>query len=100
MFMMILLPGGIGMLNELRIVLGMAFMRLLAGTIEITAALLMIKFARIHTAMKINATLGLIGPIILMLVRALGLVGLSQQISYNKLLIVAAGVLLIFIGTR
>lgn len=88
------------MLTELRIVLSMAFLRLLAGTVEITAALLMIKFARVQTAMKINALLGLIGTLILILVSSLGLIGLSHQVSYHKTIIVAIGVILIFIGTR
>lgn len=59
------------MQTEWRIVLSMAVMRVLAGAIEITAALLMIKFARVSTAMKINATLGLIGPTVLMIVSTL-----------------------------
>lgn len=88
------------MLTELRIVLGMAFLRLLAGTIEITAALLMLKFGQVQTAMKINAVLGMIGPTILIIVSTLGLIGLSQQLSFNKIIIVALGVILIFIGTR
>ncbi|HHT36295.1 MAG: YqhV family protein [Candidatus Wallacebacter cryptica] len=88
------------MQTEWRIVLSMAVMRVLAGAIEITAALLMIKFARVSTAMKINATLGLIGPTVLMIVSTLGLIGLSEQVSYAKMLIIALGVLLIFYGTR
>lgn len=88
------------MQTEFRTVLGMALMRFLAGTVEITAALLMLKFATVQTAMKINAVLGMIGPTVLMLVSLLGLIGLSQQISYAKMLIIAAGVLLIFYGAR
>ncbi len=88
------------MLTELRIVLSMALLRLLAGTVEITAALFMIKFAKVQTAMKINAILGLVGTLILIIVSSLGLIGLSHQVSYSKTLIVALGVLLIFLGTR
>lgn len=88
------------MQTELRIVVSMALMRLIAGSIEITAALLMLKFGRVHTAMKINGILGLIGPIILTIVSALGLVGLAQQIPLYKVIIVALGVALIFLGTR
>ena len=88
------------MQTELRIVVSMALLRLIAGSIEITAALLMLKFGRVHTAMKINGILGLIGPIILTIVSALGLVGLAQQIPLYKVIIVALGVALIFLGTR
>ena len=86
--------------TELRIVVSMALLRLLAGTIEITAALLMLKFGRVQTAMNINGLLGLIGPIILTLVGSLGLIGLSHQVSWWKLSIVALGVICIFWGTR
>lgn len=88
------------MLTELRIVISMALFRLLAGSIEITAALLMLKFARVDTAMKINAVLGLIGPTVLIIVNFLGLIGLANQIPLQKILLVATGVLLIFLGTR
>jgi len=86
--------------TELKLVVSMALLRLLAGSIEITAALLMLKFGRIHAAMRINSVLGLIGPIILTLVSTLGLWGLAQQRPPSQLLLVAAGVALIFIGTR
>ncbi len=88
------------MQTELRIVVSMALLRLLAGSIEITAALLMVKFGRVQTAIKINGVLGLIGPIILTLVSSLGIIGLAQQIPLSKLLTVALGVALIFLGTR
>ncbi|HKM17917.1 MAG: YqhV family protein [Firmicutes bacterium] len=85
---------------EFRIVLSMAAMRFIAGALEITAALLMLRFAKVHAAMKINAVLGMIGPTVLMIVSSLGLIGLSQQISYAKMLIIAIGVLFIFYGAR
>lgn len=88
------------MQTELRIVVSMALLRLLAGSIEITAALLMLKFGRVQTAIKINGVLGLIGPVILTLVSSLGIIGLAQQIPLSKLVTVALGVILIFVGTR
>lgn len=88
------------MTSELRVVLTMALLRLIAGTIEITAGLLMVKFANVHTALKINALLGLIGPIILTLVGTIGLIGLSSQLSLSKLVLTGLGVLLIFLGAR
>lgn len=86
--------------TELRIVLTMALLRLLAGTMEITGALLMMKLGNVRTALKINATLGLIGPIILTLVGMIGLIGLRHELSWPKLAIVSLGVLLIFLGTN
>ncbi len=88
------------MLTELRIVMSMALFRLLAGSIEITAALLMLRFGSVHTAMKINAVLGMIGPTILIIVSTLGLIGLSAQLPLHKMILVGLGVLCIFLGTR
>lgn len=86
--------------TELRIVLTMALLRLLAGTMEITGALLMLKFGKVQAALKINATLGLIGPIILTLVGMIGLIGLRHELAWPKLALVGLGVLLIFLGTN
>src|SRR5690554_2266684 len=88
------------MTTELRAVLTMALLRLIAGTIEISAGLLMLKFGRVQTALKINSVLGLIGPITLTLVGTVGLIGLSSQLSWSRLTLTALGVLLIFLGTR
>lgn len=86
--------------TELRIVLTMALMRLLAGTLEITGALLMLKFGTVQAALKVNAVLGLIGPVILTLVGMIGLIGLRHELSWPKLASVGLGVLLIFLGTN
>lgn len=86
--------------DEAKLVAGMALFRLLAGTIEVSAALLMLKLGRIDAAFQINAVLGLIGPCMFILVSALGLIGLAGKISYGKLGLVALGVLLILLAAR
>lgn len=78
----------------------MASFRVLAGILEISAALLMLHFARIETAIKINALLGMVGPTILLIVSTLGLFGLASSLSLGKMLLVLLGVLLIFLGAR
>ncbi|HHY09587.1 MAG TPA: DUF2619 domain-containing protein [Firmicutes bacterium] len=88
------------MQTELRILVTMALLRLIAGTLEITAALFMLKFESVGIALKINAVLGLIGPIVLTLVGFIGLIGLSSQLSWQRLALTALGVLFIFFGTR
>lgn len=87
------------MVTELRAVLTMALLRLLAGTLEITAGLLMVKLGRVESALKINAVLGLVGPVILTLVSAVGLLHLSIQLPWPKLALISLGVILIFWGT-
>lgn len=84
------------MLNK--IVLSMAMLRLLSGTIEITAALLMLKFNQIEKSLAINASLALVGPIILIATTTIGLVGIADKLSASKLLWILAGVSCLMVG--
>lgn len=68
-----------------KFVLGMAGLRILSGIIEFSAALLMLKLNRVDQALKVNATLALIGPTIMMSVMALGLIGLAGKLPLNKM---------------
>ncbi|NLJ85857.1 MAG: YqhV family protein [Firmicutes bacterium] len=87
-------------IDETQIVRNMALLRIVAGSLEITAALLMIRSGRVTTALQINGILGLIGPFILAAVSLLGLAGLAGRISPSKLAIVGVGVFFILLGTR
>jgi len=81
-----------------KVVFGMAVMRFLSCLIELTAAILFIKFDSIEKALKINAVLAFIGPLVMTAVMAVGLAGLSGKISLDKFIIILAGVALIFFG--
>ncbi|MCQ2560239.1 MAG: YqhV family protein [Clostridia bacterium] len=81
-----------------KIVLAMATCRIISSCLELTAALLMLKFNSVETAFKINAGLALVGPVILLSVTLLGLVGLSGKISPLGMFWVILGVILIFYG--
>lgn len=83
-----------------KVVIGMALIRILSCMIELSAALLMIKFNRVDTALKINAVLAFVGPIILMSVMALGLFGMAGKMPSSKMFIITLGVLLIFYGAN
>lgn len=85
---------------EFRVVAGMALMRFISAGIELTAALLMLRLGKIDAALRINATLGLVGPVVMIGVTALGIVGLAHQISYGKLLLIVGGVGLVLYGVR
>lgn len=77
----------------------MAMLRFLSCLIELSAALLFIKFDSIEKALKINAGLALIGPLIMSAVMMTGLAGLSSKgFPISKFLIILAGVIIIFIG--
>lgn len=81
-----------------KIVLSMALLRFLSSTIEFSAALLMLRFNSVETAFKINATLALVGPTVMLTVTSLGLVGLAGKISYSSMGIILLGIALIFYG--
>ncbi|NMB12989.1 MAG: DUF2619 domain-containing protein, partial [Firmicutes bacterium] len=59
-----------------------------------------IRFGRVESALRINAVLGIVGPMILTAVCLLGLAGLAGRISLIKLAIIGTGVVLILFGTR
>ncbi len=85
---------------DLKLVVGMSFLRFLSGTIELIAALLMLSSMNLNIAMRINGLLGFVGPTILVLVSTLGLVGLAGQVSLHKLTFIITGVICILVGTR
>ncbi|OXM88183.1 YqhV family protein [Paenibacillus rigui] len=84
------------MLNK--IVLSMASLRLLSGSIEIIAALLMLRLNQIDKALMVNTGLAMVGPFVLLTTTTLGLVGVAEKLSYGKMLWVLVGVSCIFIG--
>lgn len=88
------------MVEEALAVRSMALLRLLSGALELTAAYLMVRLGRVEDAVRINGLLGLVGPTVLLLVSLLGIGGLSAQVSWPRLGIIACGVLLILLGTR
>lgn len=81
-----------------KIVLTMALLRMTSGTIEIGAALLMLRFNQVDKALVVNSSLALVGPFILIATTTIGLVGLSDKLSFGKLAWIAAGVGCLLIG--
>jgi hypothetical protein len=84
------------MLNK--IVLSMASLRLMSGSLEIFAALLMIRFNQIEKALLVNSGLALVGPLVLLTTTTIGLVGIAEKLSFGKMLWVLVGVSCIFVG--
>lgn len=79
---------------------GMAAIRFLSAGIEITGALLILRYGRVDTALRINGLLGLVGPTILISVTLLGIAGLAGRIVPAKIAIIFIGVYLILYGSR
>jgi putative exporter of polyketide antibiotics len=88
--------GEVFMINK--IVLSMATLRFFSGSIEIMAALLMLRYNQIDKALMVNTGLAMVGPVVLLATTTLGLVGLADKLSLSKMLWVVAGVSFIFIG--
>lgn len=80
---------------EERMVAGMALLRLLSASLELTAALLMLRSGRVADALRINAALGLVGPLVLATVTALGLAGVAGRLPPGRMAMLAAAVVLI-----
>lgn len=81
-----------------KFVVGMAGLRMLSGCIELTAAVLMLRFMQVEKALLINSGLALVGPMVLLATTAIGLVGLADRLSFSKLLWILLGVSFIFFG--
>lgn len=79
---------------------GMAGLRLISGSIEVAAALLMIYYGTIEKAVVVNAFLSLVGPTVLILVTTIGLIGLADKLDFSKMVWVMCGVGLILYGVR
>jgi len=81
-------------------VLGMALLRIFSGSIEICAAILMIKFNTVEKALMVNSSLALVGPVILILTTTIGVIGMMGNISIFKILWIFLGVSFILIGVK
>lgn len=78
----------------------MAALRILSGSIEITAALIMIKLNQVSKALMVNSLLALVGPMVLLLTTTIGLVGMSEKLSFSKIALIIIGVSIILYAVR
>jgi putative exporter of polyketide antibiotics len=81
-------------------IIGMASLRLMSGTIEILAALWILKLNEVEKALLVNSGLAIVGPLTLLTTTTIGLIGMSDRISFTKLVWIFAGIACIFIGLR
>lgn len=78
----------------------MILLRFLSGSIELTAAGLMLKGNDLEKALTINTMLALVGPCILIITTGIGVAGLSEKVSYLKMILLFSGITLILISMR
>lgn len=78
--------------------LGMALLRIFSGSLELTAAIVMLKLNDVQKALAVNSMLALVGPLVLVSTTAIGLVGIADKLSPSKLVWIMAGVGCLLIG--
>jgi len=87
------------MMGEDNAVKMMMFLRFLLAVISLTAAILMFKYKTVTDALRINAFVGLVAPLIFVSISAIGIANMAGKVSYSKLIITIVGVLLVLYGT-
>ncbi|MFM9279081.1 YqhV family protein [Paenibacillus jiagnxiensis] len=81
-----------------KFVAGMGMIRLLSGCIEIVAALIMLRLNQVEKALVVNTGLAMVGPLVLLTTTAIGLVGMADKLSWDKLMWVGCGVACLMFG--
>lgn len=78
----------------------MAALRFVSSAIECAAAFYILRLFRVEDALRVNAALGMVGPTILIVVTLIGLVGIAEKLSIERIVLIFISVVLIFIATR
>ncbi|WP_437220047.1 YqhV family protein [Bacillus velezensis] len=81
-------------------VLTMAGLRVLSSLIELSAAIIMLLTNDIRKAVVVNSILAIVGPLIFIITMTIGIYQIAGQLSYAKLILIFAGVVLILAGVR
>jgi len=81
-------------------VTNMAVIRIISGLLEIGTALLFIKTGRVDAALRLNAFLGLAGPVAFILVSVLGIAAVAVKLSWIKMAALIFGLALVLIGAK
>ncbi|WP_256757158.1 YqhV family protein [Cohnella sp. WQ 127256] len=76
----------------------MAMLRIMSGSIELIAAIIMLRLNDVQKALTVNSMLALVGPLVLMSTTTIGLVGLADKLSPSKFIWILAGVGCLLIG--
>ncbi len=78
----------------------MAVIRVISGILEIVTALIFLKIGRIDSALRMNAFLGLVGPLVFIAVSVLGIAAIAVRLPWYKVALLSSGIILVLIGTR
>ncbi|MFJ7972048.1 YqhV family protein [Psychrobacillus sp. NPDC096389] len=75
-------------------------LRIFSGSIDIGAAMLMLKFNDLEKAFYINTLLALVGPCILIITTGIALFGLAEKISLTRMICLFGGIFLILYSLK
>ncbi|WP_028544136.1 DUF2619 domain-containing protein [Paenibacillus taiwanensis] len=81
-----------------KIVLSMAGLRFLSGSLELLAAVIMLRLNEPHKALAVNSMLALVGPIVLIATTTIGLIGIADKLSWGKFVWITIGVTCLLVG--
>ena len=66
-------------------VTGMASLRIFSGSLEILAAIIMLRLNQVDKALVVNSALAFVGPMVLLVTTTIGLVGMADKLSWGKI---------------
>lgn len=75
-----------------KFVAGMASLRIFSGSLEIIAALIMLRLNQVDKALAVNSALAFVGPMVLIITTTIGLVGMADKLSWSKIGWIMCGV--------
>ncbi|MCL6614051.1 MAG: DUF2619 domain-containing protein [Firmicutes bacterium] len=78
----------------------MALVRFFSGLLEMLAAVAFLRLGKVEAALRLNALLGLFGPLVFALVSLLGLTSIAVRLPPAKIVLLSLGIVLILIGTK
>ncbi len=85
---------------ERTILNNMAVIRIISGLLEIAVAFIFLKMGRVDSALRMNAFLGLVGPLVFIVVSVLGIAAIAVRLPWYKVFLISFGMVLVLIGTK
>ncbi|MGZ9586146.1 YqhV family protein [Paenibacillus marinisediminis] len=85
-------------MNWDKFVMSMAGLRLMSGSLEIIAAIIMLRLNEPAKALAVNSMLALVGPLVLVATTTIGLIGIADKLTWSKILWIALGVTCLLVG--
>lgn len=85
---------------EEKLVWGIRIARAVSAVLEVTIALALWRMTDARSMLRLNAMLGMAGPLVFITVSALGLAATVDRLQPHKLGMVFLGIVMVILGTR